>query len=152
MPEAKVMVSARVPKELYDICIQRYNNMTIAINAGLELLRDKDCIQDENVCVLNEYSSNNHDLLKLQETRIAELQANNQERIYDLKAQIQALNEQIQAKDEQIKELNKNMNGLIFPLHNLTQDNTNLLQENSRLNTKLLPENVEIKKPWWRFW
>jgi hypothetical protein len=27
-----------------------------------------------------------------------------------------------------------------------------LIQENSRLNIKLLPENTEKSKPWWKFW
>ena len=28
-----------------------------------------------------------------------------------------------------------------------------LIQEqNSRLNIKLLPENTDSKKPWWKFW
>jgi len=27
-----------------------------------------------------------------------------------------------------------------------------VIQENSRLNVKLLPENTENKKPWWKFW
>ena len=27
-----------------------------------------------------------------------------------------------------------------------------LIQENSRLNTKLLPEEIETKSPEWRFW
>ena len=39
MPEDKIRVSARISKELYDICLQRYDNITNAINAGLELLR-----------------------------------------------------------------------------------------------------------------
>ena len=27
-----------------------------------------------------------------------------------------------------------------------------VIQENSRLNVKLLPENTEVKKAWWKFW
>lgn len=38
MPDEKMKVSARIPKNIYDSCLQKYPNMTEAINAGLELL------------------------------------------------------------------------------------------------------------------
>ena len=84
--------------------------------------------------------------------RIQELQnqlnANDEsqkERIIDLKTQIQILQDQLQTKDEQIKDQNEN-------IHKQAVHIQSLIQENSKLNTKLLPENTEIKKPWWRFW
>ena len=50
MPEDKIRVSARIPKNLYDICLQRYDNITNAVNAGLELL----CSQSEDEAKTNE--------------------------------------------------------------------------------------------------
>jgi hypothetical protein len=48
-------------------------------------------------------------------------------------------------KDEQIEKLNENMYKQAVHIQSL-------IQENSRLNIKLLPENAEKSKPWWRFW
>jgi chromosome segregation ATPase len=157
MSEAKVMVCARVPKELYDICIQRYNSMTIAVNVALELLKDNDRIQEENIRIHN----GNDDLLQLQaynetlkkelenhkepdlQLRIKDFQEQNkvkdqlqEARIADLKEQIQALNEQINKKDNQIEELNQTLMAQASNIYNLTQ------------NTKLLPE----PKKWWQIW
>ena len=75
-----------------------------------------------------------------------------QNRIDDLKAQIQTFNDQLQikdkqlhTKDEQLKDQNENM-------HKQAVHIQSLIQENSRLNIKLLPEYIEKKNPWWRFW
>jgi DNA repair ATPase RecN len=75
-----------------------------------------------------------------------------QNRIDDLKAQIQTFNDQLQikdkqlhTKDEQLKDQNENM-------HKQAVHIQSLIQENSRLNIKLLPEEIEKKNPWWRFW
>ena len=93
------------------------------------------------------------------DTRIGELQEqmkvndmHQQNRINDLKTQIQTFHDQLQVKDdqlhtkdEQIKDQNENM-------HKQAVHIQSLIQENSRLNTKLLPEEIEKKSPWWRFW
>ena len=93
------------------------------------------------------------------DTRIRELQEqmkvndmHQQNRIDDLKTQIQTFHDQLQVKDdqlhtkdEQIKDQNENM-------HKQAVHIQSLIQENSRLNTKLLPEEIEKKSPWWRFW
>ena len=67
------------------------------------------------------------------------------ERIIDLKNQIQILQDQLQTKDDQIKDQNESM-------HKQAVHIQSLIQENSKLNIKLLPENTEKKKSWWRFW
>jgi len=66
-------------------------------------------------------------------------------RIEDLKSQIQGLNNQLHIKDEQIKDQSENM-------HKQAVHIQSLIQENSKLNIKLLPENTENKKSWWKFW
>ncbi|HZK70487.1 MAG TPA: hypothetical protein VFD03_03075, partial [Clostridia bacterium] len=50
MPPERIHVGARIPKELYNKCVQDYGNITDAINAGLELLFK----QNENVCKTTE--------------------------------------------------------------------------------------------------
>jgi len=55
------------------------------------------------------------------------------------------MSDQLGKKDDQISQLNE-----------VTQKQAvhiqSLIQENSKLNTKLLPENIENNKPWWKFW
>jgi hypothetical protein len=59
-------------------------------------------------------------------------------RIFDMTAQIDFLKSQVTTKDSQ--------------LENQAFHIQSLIQENSKLNIKLLPENAEKNKPWWRFW
>jgi len=67
------------------------------------------------------------------------------ERIEDLRKQIDLMSDQLGKRDEQISQLNE-----------VTQKQAvhiqSLIQENSKLNMKLLPENTENNKPWWKFW
>lgn len=63
----------------------------------------------------------------------------------ELKAQVDLLAEQLHTKDGQIEKLNENMQRQAVHIQSL-------IQENSRLNIKLLPENTNSKKPWWKFW
>lgn len=144
MPEEKVTVSARITKEMHTFCLQEYTNMSVAINAGLDLLKDNKCLQNDEKCLQN---VNNHkrDVEQLQE-KIKDLQEMNKEikelqekRVNDLKEQINSLIEDAKNKDKTIEDLNKNIFAQANSLYNLT-------------NTKLLPENTENKKPWWRFW
>jgi uncharacterized phage-associated protein len=55
------------------------------------------------------------------------------------------MSDQLGKKDEQISQLNE-----------VTQKHAvhiqSLIQENSKLNTKLLPEITNNKKPWWKIW
>ena len=53
MVEAKVTACAKVPQELYDVCIQKYTKISVAIVAGLELLREKDSILNEEESIQN---------------------------------------------------------------------------------------------------
>lgn len=155
MLEDKVRVSARIPKELYDVCLQRYDNITNAINAGLELLRNRDSKINEDGCQTSEDGSSIRELkarVEEKDLRIGELQeqikvndGHQQARIEDLKAQIQTLYDQLHTKDEQIKDQNENM-------HKQAVHIQSLIQENSRLNIKLLPDATESKKAWWKLW
>jgi uncharacterized protein involved in exopolysaccharide biosynthesis len=150
MPEDKIRVSARISKELYDICLQRYDNITNAINAGLELLRahsedemktnEDERQTDEDIRRQNEDSNSRGDIQELR-ARLEEKDT----RIEDLKNHIYLLDNQLRTKDDQIEKLNENM-------HKTAVHIQSLIQENSRLNTKLLPEKVEKKKPFWKFW
>jgi predicted RNase H-like nuclease (RuvC/YqgF family) len=83
----------------------------------------------------------NKEIQQLQEIRIAELQANNQERISDLKAQVQILQDQLKTKDEQIDKKDSQIKNLTT----ITES-----QVNSR-SVKMI-EAPGAKRPWWRFW
>ncbi len=61
---------------------------------------------------------------------------NQQDRIENLKTQVQALYDQLHTKDDQIEKLNENM-------HKQAVHIQTLIQENSRLNFRLLPEHAE---------
>jgi len=172
-----LQVSARISQELYDKCIQDYRNMTIAINTGLETLfkpSENKMNSDENKLNSNENSSEELKAIieekdarigdiKLQvellteqlrkqnpidEIRITELKENYQNRMEDFKKQMYSLDNQLRTKDDQIEKLNENM-------HKQAVHIQSLIQENSRLNTKLLPENIEPKRSFWaslKFW
>lgn len=153
MAESKVMVSARIPKELYDTCLQKYTNMSSAINAGLELLRDTECLQNENICLQNENTCKQDEEIKLlqeqnHKERIEELQEqlrikdeSHKEITSNLKEQVNLLADQMRIKDSQIEKLNETLQNQVLNIHSLVQE-----------NTKLLPETTEKSKPWWKFW
>jgi len=142
--EEKVRVNARIPHSLYDWICSEYDNTSQAINEGLEILREskaEEChtkdIQDnapEPQSVIHEHTDLGNEVNQ-------ELKS----RIEDLKDQIETLCNQLNTKDGQIEKLNENM-------HKQAVHIQTLIQENSRLNIKLLPESLEYKKPWWRFW
>src|SRR5664280_2352402 len=171
-------VSARISQELYDKCIQDYGNMTIAINTGLEALfksSENKTNSDENK--LNSNENSNGELkaiieekdariedIKLQvellteqlrkkdeqnpsdEIRITELKENYNNRMEDFKTQMYSLDNQLRTKDDQIEKLNENMHKQAIHIQTL-------IQEIGQLGVKLLPENTENKRPWWRrFW
>jgi hypothetical protein len=60
-------------------------------------------------------------------------------------AQVEFLKGQIAMKDNQIAIKDQQIDMQAFSLQSV-------IQENSRLNIKLLPENAEKSKPWWRLW
>jgi septal ring factor EnvC (AmiA/AmiB activator) len=144
-----------VPLKIWNKLISMgYSSPTETVLKGLQLLT----IESQNTPM----SLNIGDLkarVEEKDARIRELQEqmkvndiHQQNRINDLKAQIQTFHdqlkvkdEQLHAKDEQIKDQNENM-------HKQAVHIQSLIQENSRLNIKLLPENAEKSKPWWRFW
>ena len=173
MVEAKVTACAKIPKELYEESIQKYSKISIAIIAGLELLRDKKSIQNS---ILNQNSIPNsipnveaqlenqkenerlqeiNEILKKEleqsrqdkELRILQEQENHKERISDLKEQINSLHEQIKIKDEQLRTKDDQIEKLNENMHGQVANIYNLTKE----NTKLLPENKERKK-WLAFW
>jgi hypothetical protein len=83
--------------------------------------------------------------IKAKDDLIKANEAHQNNRIGDLKNNIYLLDNQLRTKDDQIEKLNENM-------HKQAVHIQSLIQENSKLNSKLLPENVEKKKPWWQFW
>jgi chromosome segregation ATPase len=162
MQKERIQVSARIPKDLYDNCIQLHGNITTAINTALEILisrsentfdknenGDRKHTMKEGIVKTAENESNaNENRLNSIENSHGELKARIEEkdsRIEDMREQVKALYDQLHTKDNQIEQLNENM-------HKQAVHIQTLIQENSKLNIKLLPENSEIKKPWWKFW
>lgn len=157
----KVRVNARIPQSLYDWVCSEYDNTSQAINEGLENLRKskaEECHTDdiqgdthEPQSVIHEHTAEINELFyelkrALETLEVAEKNYETQQaRIEDLKTQIQELYDQLHTKDGQIEKLNENM-------HKQAVHIQTLIQENSRLNIKLLPENAQIKKSWWKIW
>jgi hypothetical protein len=79
--------------------------------------------------------------LEEKEIQLRKDEKNQQDRIEDLKAEIQRLSDQLQKNTEILNSQTVNIHGLI--------------QENNRLNIKLLPESTTPKKSLWeslKFW
>jgi len=131
-------VSARISQELYNKCIQNYGNITIAINTGLdELFKQSENKMNSSENRMNSNENGNGGLKAIIEEKDA--------RIEDFKKQTYSLDNQLRTKDDQIEKLNENM-------HKQAVHIQTLIQEISQLNVKLIPENTENKKPWWKFW
>jgi peptidoglycan hydrolase CwlO-like protein len=151
--EDRVKINARVPQSLYDWVVSVYDNVSQAVNDGLELLKDSKTVNVVDCDTISphdsplEPTSQNGELkVTLDALKAAEKSYEIQQaRIEDMKAQVQALYEQLHTKDEQIEKLNESV-------HKQAVHIQTLIQENSRLNFKLLPEVTESKKPWWKFW
>src|SRR5665647_1065974 len=143
MPPERIHVGARIPKELYNKCVQDYGNITDAINAGLELLFkqsenkiENECKTIENECKTTE---NSNEQWIREQIRIKD--ESHKEITNNLKEQVNLLVDQMKIKDSQIEKLNDTLQNQVLNIHSLVQE-----------NTKLLPENTGTKKPWWRFW
>ena len=155
MPQEKIHVGARVPKEIVDKCLQKYDNMTNAINIALELLISRDenkaidnCHQNENICQHNENSIELIELkIRMEEkaSRLRELYEQittkdnlHEARIHDLLDQLKVKDQQLEKKDIHIQNLTETMQSQALNIHNL-------------INQKSI-EASGAKKPWWRFW
>jgi len=157
MAQEKIHVGARVPKDIVDKCVQKYGNMTNAINASLELLikqmeneTDDKCQQTENTC---QQTENNTKLIELKirmeekDIRLNELYEQiktkdslQEARINDLLDQLKVKDQQLEKKDSQIENLTNTMQSQAINIHDM-------------LNQRALePHAAEKVKPWWKFW
>jgi|ERR1035437_1123726 hypothetical protein len=146
LKEDRIRVNARIPKSLYDWVCSKYDNLSQAVNEGLETLKESkaaDYHTGSHNTQQNDLQDQNDIPARITiSTYVIQEQKG---RIEDMKFQVQELYEQLHTKDEQIKKLNENM-------HKQAVHIQSLIQENSRLNTKLLPEEIGKKKPFWKFW
>ena len=125
----KIRVSARIPKALYDSVLKIDDNFTRALITALTVLtedKEKDRQTDND-----KFKTNDDSELK------ARLDLTKGQ-LDIMTAQVEYLKGQIVIKDQQLDKQ-------AFSLQSV-------IQENSRLNVKLLPENKEAKKPWYKFW
>jgi hypothetical protein len=155
--EERIRVSARITKELDARIRQHYASAAQAINEALELLVE---LKEGTVTPDGTFGTNSDARKKSTEAPNANIGANNdsdgnyhdpngttelKSRLTDTMAQVEFLKGQIAIKDNQIAIKDQQIDKQAFSLQSV-------IQENSRLNIKLLPENVEKSKPWWRFW
>jgi molecular chaperone GrpE (heat shock protein) len=136
MLEDKIRVSARISKEVYDICLQRYDNITNAINTGLELLR----AQGEDEKKNNEDKSQlNEDIRRHgEDKRHTSEDSSGEGEILELKARVD--------------EKERHIDSLKSELDNLRSVHNNyMLQMQTLINQKAI-EAPGAKKSWWRFW
>lgn len=144
MRDNQKRLNVYIPEDLYTRVAQSGRTVTEVVIQALESFLDRNSAGQQHV--------ENTEFREVQEARIKELHdqikvtdEHQQNRINDLKAQIQALYDQLHTKDDQISQLNE-----------VTQKQAvhiqSLIQENSKLNMKFLPENTEKKKPFWKFW
>jgi chromosome segregation ATPase len=118
MQQSKKSVTARIPQELYDKCNQRYENMTDAVIAGLELLCNQNCntnviasegtikdLQNYNETLIKELEDlkkqpENKEFLQIQNIRIQDLQEHIKIKDNQQEVRIKDLQEQNKVKDQ----------------------------------------------------
>ncbi len=159
MLEDKIRVSARIPKELYDICLQRYDNITNAINAGLELLRaqsEDETKTNEDACQRNkDTSGQSEDKSKLfNDTRLHNEDERHTAEDVSSRGDTQELRARLEEKDKQIEEKDRHIETLKKDLDVSQETHRNyMLQMQTLINQRALePPAAEKNKPWWKFW
>ena len=144
MPEDKIRVSARIPKELYDVCLQRYDNITSAINTGLELLRsqgkDTTKINEDNLKISEDTGRQNED-----ERQTSEDNGSRQNDARNRQGDIQELKARVEEKDKHIESLKGELDNL------RSVHNNYMVQVQTLINQKAI-EAPGAKKPWWKLW
>jgi hypothetical protein len=139
MADSKITACAKVPKELYDFSIQKYTKISVAIIAGLELLRDKDSIQNG---VQNQNSIQNGIPNQSESIRGYEAQLEKDNILKAKNERLQEINEILLANVEELKKDKDTIQNLY---------NNYMLQMQTLINQKSI-EAPGAKKPWWRFW
>jgi len=100
MADSKITACAKVSKELYDFSIRKYTKISVAIIAGLELLRDKDSIQNG---VQNQNSILNSIPNKIDSIRDEEAQSKGNSIIKAKNERLQEIYEILLANIEELK-------------------------------------------------
>ena len=143
-----VKIQARVPYSLWaQLEPFRFKSQNEAVNYAFEKLTEQKDInqnepiinQDEPIINQDEPSMINQIRVRLEEKdiQLKELHTQNEMLIQNMNNQIELLISQLSKKDDQIDKQSYHIQTLI--------------QENGKLNIKLLPENTEHKKKWWKF-
>jgi hypothetical protein len=140
MADSKITACAKVPKELYDFSIQKYTKISVAIIAGLELLKDKDSIQNG---VQNQNSILNSIPYQIDSIRDEEIQSGENSILKAENERLQEINEILMANIEELKKDKDTIQNLY---------NNYMLQMQTLINQKSIESPGGAKKPWWRFW
>lgn len=141
MQQEKVTVSARIPKEMYTFCLQEYTNISTAINTSLELLRDKEHIQNvnESIQTVNKHKHNDE---ALQEVVNLKARLEEKDRIFQVNEENQ--NRIIKEKDDHIETLKKELE-----VSQETHRNY-MVQMQTLINQKAI--EAPGAKRWWQVW
>jgi predicted RNase H-like nuclease (RuvC/YqgF family) len=178
--EEKIRVNARIPKPLYDFVCSEYDNVSQAINEGLEKLRESKSsemsythnpdIQDSHTSpenVIQEHTNviqrDIHVLTARTEEQKAKIE-NYQDQVKTLNAEIARLQSVImEAPDPlEIVKLQERNQGLNMLIEEKNRSIERLEKEVNRLDTfshyfksnpvKQIEAPGEKKKPWYKFW
>ena len=139
MADSKITACAKVPKELYDFNIQKYTKISVAIISGLELLRDKNSmqngVQNQN-SILHSIPNQSDGILD------EEVQSEGKSILKAKNERLQEINEILLANIEELKKDKDTIQNLY---------NNYMLQMQTLINQKSI-ESPGAKKQWWRFW
>ena len=170
MLEDKIRVSARIPKELYDICLQRYDNITNAINACLELLRSQ--IEDETKTNEDKRQQNEDERRQDEDERQISEDGNKRAEVQELKARLEDKDRAIKTLEDRLSkapdpvelaEVRAHYEGLqrlleekdkrIEDLTRYKEDMSSVANYFKSKKTELIEAPATEKvKPWWKFW
>ena len=139
MADVKVTACAKISQELYDQSIQKYNKISLAIIAGLELLNNEKSIPNNEENILNNKESIRYAELQ---TNILHLTTRLEEKERELQTNELNKNMIIAEKDKQIEMLSNELDA------NHQMHNNYVLQMQTLINQKL----IGTKKPFWKFW
>lgn len=141
MPQDKIQVAARIPKDLHDACTTKYGNITNAIVTGLNLsleeATENNCLTNKNVIssLESEIESNGNVIQELKE-QINELTIKNTSHA----EMVTNFKERIEEKNQYIESLKKELE------FNQETHRNYMLQ----VQTLIKQKAIETKKPWWR--
>jgi hypothetical protein len=161
MVEGKIQVGSRIPKTLYDNCLQIRENMTIAIIDGLELLvkqSENENLEHNNACSINDNKKDENDNKYSKNDNNYENKTEKQNHPSDNNnfGIDNSLITELKTKVEEKEALITVLRGDLEQAHRDKDDIKNLYDNYMRQMQTLIQQKA-IKAPgeekkWWEFW